>query len=242
MDVFFSYEQSAVIGTNLLRGPYASTGMAAIVTALRASQNEDDYRVSDFEAYRPALGQPKNFIATPVFDGPRLVAIMVLRFPIEPITAALSNNREWEAEGLGKTGEVFLFGPDQTMRSDSRFLIEDRAAFLESLRRSRPDHPHSGRRGAVQYDHPDGAGQGRGSPCRAERADRHHGVRQLPRCARPHGLRAGRSRFFALGSDCEDRQGRGAGTVDALVRRLVATGRGPRAALVAAGPRSSRRC
>lgn len=137
MDVFFSYEQTAVIGTNLLRGPYASTGMAAIVKALRTSQNEDDYRVSDFEAYRPALGQPKNFIATPVFDGPRLVAIMVLRFPIEPITAALSNDRGWEAEGLGKTGEVFLFGPDQTMRSDSRFLIEDRAAFLESLRRSR---------------------------------------------------------------------------------------------------------
>ena len=137
LDVFYSYEQSAIVGTNLQTGPYASTGMAATVAALRTTQDEDDYRVSDFEAYRPALGLPKGFIATPVFDGPRLAAIMVLRFPIEPLTNALSNNRGWEAEGLGKTGEVYLLGPDRTMRNDSRFLIEDRAAFLETLRRSK---------------------------------------------------------------------------------------------------------
>ena len=103
---------------------------------LRNSQNVDDYRVADFEAYYPALGQPMAFVATPVFDGPRMIAIMMLRLPIEPISNALSGNRQWEAEGLGKTGEVYLLGPDQTMRNDSRFLIEDRAAFLATLRRS----------------------------------------------------------------------------------------------------------
>jgi hypothetical protein len=64
------------------------------------------------------------------------IAIMVLKLPIEPISQALSGNRQWEAEGLGKTGEVYLVGPDLTMRTDSRFLIEDRAAFLRTLRRS----------------------------------------------------------------------------------------------------------
>ena len=64
--------------------------------------------LADFESFRPALGQPKAFIASPVFDGPRLVAIMVLRFPIEPIAQALSNDGGWEAEGLGKTGQVYL--------------------------------------------------------------------------------------------------------------------------------------
>ena len=50
----------------------------------------------------------------------------LLRLPVEPVSNALSGNRQWEAEGLGKTGEVYLLGPDQTMRTDSRFLIEDR--------------------------------------------------------------------------------------------------------------------
>ena len=49
-----------------------------------------------------------------------MIAIMILKLPIEPISEALSGNRHWEAEGLGKTGEVYLVGPDQTMRVDSR--------------------------------------------------------------------------------------------------------------------------
>jgi len=134
--VFFSLEQSSILGTNLTYGPYASSNLAELVGNLRNSQDVDDYRVADFEAYRPALGSPKAFVGSPVFDGPRMSAIMLLRLPIEPISEALSGNRQWEAEGLGKTGEVYLLGPDQTMRTDSRFLIEDRAAFLATLRRS----------------------------------------------------------------------------------------------------------
>jgi class 3 adenylate cyclase len=136
LDVFFSLEQSSVLGTNLLTGPYATSHLSDLARGLRNSQNVDDYRVADFEAYYPALGQPKAFVGTPIFDGPRMTAIMMLRLSIEPISKALSGNRQWEAEGLGKTGEVFLFGPDQTMRNDSRFLVEDPANFFKTLRRS----------------------------------------------------------------------------------------------------------
>ena len=110
-DVFFSLEQSSVLGTNLIDGPYATSKMSRLVLSLRNSQNENDYKVADFEAYYPALGDPKAFVATPVFDGPRIIAVMVLKLPIEPISNALSGDRQWEAEGLGKTGEVYLVGP-----------------------------------------------------------------------------------------------------------------------------------
>ena len=136
LDVFFSLEQSSVLGTNLVNGPYATSKMSRLVLSLRNSQSIDDYRMADFESYYPSLGDPKAFVATPVFDGPRMIAIMLLKLPIEPITAALSGHRNWEAEGLGKTGEVYLLGPDETMRTDSRFLIEDRAGFLATMRQS----------------------------------------------------------------------------------------------------------
>lgn len=136
LEVFFSLEQSSILGTNLVNGPYATSQLAALAQNLRNSQNVDDYQVIDFEAYRPALGSPKAFVGSPIFDGTRMTAIMMLRLPIEPISKALSGDRQWEAEGLGKTGEVYLLGADQTMRTDSRFLIEDRAAFLATLRRS----------------------------------------------------------------------------------------------------------
>ena len=136
LDVFFSLEQSSVLGTNLVNGPYAASKMARLALSLRHSQNVDDYRVADFESYYPSLGDPKAFVASPIFDGPRMIAIMLLKLPIEPISNALSGNRQWQAEGLGKTGEVYLVGPDRTMRNDSRFLIEDRPAFLATLRHS----------------------------------------------------------------------------------------------------------
>ena len=136
MEVFFTIEQSTVLGTNLVTGPYSGTNMANLGRVLAKSQNEGDYKVADFEMYRPALGSPKAFIGTPVFDGPRVIAVMILRIPNEQIARLLSGDQSWEEEGLGKSGEVYLLGPDQTMRTDSRFLIEDRAAFIRSMRRS----------------------------------------------------------------------------------------------------------
>jgi class 3 adenylate cyclase len=137
LEVFYSHDQSSALGTSFENGPYAGSGVASLVRAMRASQDKGDYRVGDFEAWRPSLGQPKSFVVTPVFDGSVVVAIMVVRFPIEPIADALSNTRGWEAEGLGKTGETYLLGPDQTMRTDSRFLVENKAAFIETLLRSK---------------------------------------------------------------------------------------------------------
>jgi len=136
LDVFFSLQQSTILGTNLINGPYATSHLGELARSLRNSQNVDDYKVADYEPYYPRLGSPKAFVGTPVFDGPRMVAILVLHLPIEPISKAISGDQQWEKEGLGKTGEVYLLGPDQTMRTDSRFLIEDRAAFLSTLRRS----------------------------------------------------------------------------------------------------------
>ena len=65
LDVFFSLEQSSILGTNLLNGPYAASKMSALVRALRNSQNEDDYRVADFESYYPALGSRRPLSARP---------------------------------------------------------------------------------------------------------------------------------------------------------------------------------
>ena len=99
LEVIFSYDQSTIFGTALDSGPYSGSGVAMLARALRRSQDEDDYKFADFESFRPALGQPRAFIASPVFVGPDLVSIMILRFPIEPIAQALSNNG-----GLGGRG------------------------------------------------------------------------------------------------------------------------------------------
>ena len=136
LEVFFSYKASTILGTSLEDGPYASTNLATAVRALRKSQNVDDYKLSDFEFYRPALGAPRAFISTPVFDGNRLVAILSLRMPLEAIDAAVFGTRDGTPGGIGRTDETYLVGPDLTMRTDSRFIREDAKAFVKALRTS----------------------------------------------------------------------------------------------------------
>ncbi len=50
------------------------------------------------------------------------------------INRIMSEDNDWEAAGLGKTGEAYLIGPDLSMRSMSRFLIEEPKAYQAAVR------------------------------------------------------------------------------------------------------------
>ena len=76
------------------------------------------------------------FVLSPIFDGPEMIGILALEFPIDRIVNLLSGHNQWEREGMGKTGECYVVGPDFTMRSRSRFMVEDPKGFVESLRSS----------------------------------------------------------------------------------------------------------
>ncbi|MFN9912258.1 MAG: hypothetical protein ACK53L_06725, partial [Pirellulaceae bacterium] len=99
--------------------------MATKVQAMRALKDRDDFKIADFEPYRPSLGRPMGFAISPIFNGPQCIGLMVLQFPIDNFNKILTGDFNWEAEGLGETGEVYLVGPDKTMRSRSRFMVRD---------------------------------------------------------------------------------------------------------------------
>jgi methyl-accepting chemotaxis protein len=44
----------------------------------------------------------------------------------------MTGDRKWEAQGLGRTGETYLVGPDRRMRSDSRFFLTEPQRYLET--------------------------------------------------------------------------------------------------------------
>ena len=76
------------------------------------------------------------FVLSPIFNGPEMIGILALEFPVDRIVRITTGRYEWEREGMGKTGECYLVGPDLMMRSRSRFMVEDRERFIASLRRS----------------------------------------------------------------------------------------------------------
>lgn len=136
LDIVYSYQKTTEFGTNLLDGPYAATNLGDRVRTIRAARDRDDFKIADFEPYRPSLGLPMGFAMSPIFDGTKMIGILALQFPIETFNRVLSGEYNWSAEGLGETGEVYVVGPDRTFRSRSRLMYSNADSFIQKLQES----------------------------------------------------------------------------------------------------------
>ena len=136
LEIVYTLSKRPDFATSLRNGPYASAKLATAVEALARERDRDAFKVVDTEQYRPDDGKAVGFVVSPIFDGSDMVGILALEFPMDRIITLLSGNYQWEREGMGKTGECYVVGPDFTMRSRSRFMVEDPKGFLEILRTS----------------------------------------------------------------------------------------------------------
>ena len=136
-DIVYTDQKEPDFGTNLENGPYRTTGLAdAFRRARDGKLGDHGIVVTDFERYPASLGAPAAFLAAPITRDGRIVGVVAGQLSIDAIDDAINSGGRWQAEGLGNTGEVYLVGPDRTARSDSRLLLEDRDAYLASLRSS----------------------------------------------------------------------------------------------------------
>ncbi len=100
--------------TNLLSGPYSKTNLAMAVTKAMKIENKTDFIIEDFETYLPSYDAPASFIAAPIWDGDKKVAVLAFQMPLSVINEIMQ-----ERSGLGNTGETYLVGRDSKLRSDT---------------------------------------------------------------------------------------------------------------------------
>lgn len=60
--------------------------------------------------------------------------MLVFQLPVQQINEIMTGGQNWINDGLGNSGETYLVGSDGSMRSVSRFLIEDREGYFAALR------------------------------------------------------------------------------------------------------------
>ncbi|ABG31756.1 methyl-accepting chemotaxis protein [Roseobacter denitrificans] len=101
--------------TNMINGPWATSGLAQAYTAAAALDATAPSVFIDFAPYAPSNDAPAAFIARPVFNeqGTRL-GVLAYQMPITEISSAAS-----DLQGKGETADGFLVGSDGLMRSDS---------------------------------------------------------------------------------------------------------------------------
>lgn len=129
--IVYSVSKDVDFATSLETGPFGDTGLATVTGLAGLDPRPGEVVLSDLATHAPALDEPSLFVAAAVFDGPRYAGLVVARTTTDAIDRIMT--REWRAGRLGETGETYLVGADDRMRSVSRPFVEDRASFLETV-------------------------------------------------------------------------------------------------------------
>ena len=127
-NVVYSAYKGVDLGSNVLTGPFRESALGNAYQKALASNAVDYVGVTDFGDYQPA-DEPTAWLVSPVGPQGRVEGVLALQFPISKINRLMTMDKKWETAGMGKTGETFLVGPDEEMRSDSRLFLENPSQF-----------------------------------------------------------------------------------------------------------------
>lgn len=131
--IIYSVFKELDFATSLLTGPYSNSGLGQAFKQGMQLKNPDDTVLIDFAPYLPSYDSAASFIASPIMrDGERL-GILIYQMPIDGINNIMTNKASWKDTGFGESGETYLVGSDNLLRSQSRFLIEDKAGYLAAM-------------------------------------------------------------------------------------------------------------
>ncbi|NBC30461.1 MAG: HAMP domain-containing protein [Spirochaetes bacterium] len=123
--VFYSVAKESDYQTNIVDGEYADSSLGQ---AVRESLGNQDFGFGDFEPYAPSNGEPAAFISDAVTHAGGVELVVALQMPLDRVNEIMQNRT-----GMGESGETYLVGPDNLMRSDS-FLSPDTHSVSASFR------------------------------------------------------------------------------------------------------------
>ena len=135
--VVYSVFKELDFATSLLDGPYKNTGLAEAYRLASQATDKNATFLVDFKPYFPSYEAAAAFISSPVFSGEgEKLGVLVFQMPIDEINSLMTYEQEWGKVGLGTSGETYLVGDDNLLRSQSRFLHDDKAGYIKALRGS----------------------------------------------------------------------------------------------------------
>ena len=124
-NLVYSVNKGAALGTNILTGPYRESNLRGAYEKAMAADSVDFVWITDFQPFQAAIGAPVAWLVSPIIAAGKTAGVLALPLPISKVNRVMTADKHWKAVGMGETGETYLAGPDNLMRSDSRLFLED---------------------------------------------------------------------------------------------------------------------
>jgi class 3 adenylate cyclase len=127
--VVYSTKKRIDLGTNGINGPYADRGLGEVIDKLSTVAVGNSV-ISDTYFYIPTRGEPVFFLAALVRSGSDVIGAVVTEVPVDALTSLMTAQQDWRRLGLGDSGESYIVGADQTLRTDTRAWIQNPDDYL----------------------------------------------------------------------------------------------------------------
>ena len=135
-DVIYSVFKEIDYATSLKTGPFAQSALGRVFASAMAIDQPGSTAITDFERYLPSFDGPAAFMGAPVFYKGEKIGALIFQLPVSRIQDVMTGHGQWQQDGLGQSGESYLVGADGFMRSESRFLLEDKQGFVDLLKKT----------------------------------------------------------------------------------------------------------
>ncbi|QNI33991.1 HAMP domain-containing protein [Alloacidobacterium dinghuense] len=132
--IVYEVSKDRDFATSLKDGPYRDSNLAKVFKLCTETNNVDDVFLTDFEPYEASMGEPTQYIASPIWDGQEHVGVLALQLSTAAIDEVMTGNRGWVRDGLGTTGESVIIGDDYLLRTNARQYLENPDGFLARLK------------------------------------------------------------------------------------------------------------
>ncbi len=113
-DIVYSVFKELDFATNLYTGPYKDSNLAEAIKVAKEIKDPKEFKIVDFKKYSPSYESPASFIAAPIWENGKKIAILAFQMPLATINDIMSDRA-----GLGASGETYLVGSDKRLRSDT---------------------------------------------------------------------------------------------------------------------------
>lgn len=131
--VVYTVHKEMDFGTSLEDDVYKSSGLGMAYAKAKNAQAESMHFV-DFKPYIPSHNKPEAFLATPVIYNGKRLGVLAFEIPTGIINGIMNFGGKYQESGLGESGEAYLIGDDNLMRSDSRFIPDITNELVQKLK------------------------------------------------------------------------------------------------------------
>jgi methyl-accepting chemotaxis protein len=144
-DVFLIDQQGKIVYTvnkeidftaSLLNGPYAGSGLSKVFQQVMNAEKDNFIAITDFAPYLSFYDNQAAFIGTSIVDGVgNRAGALVAQLSVDVLNKLMmSENKDLQKIGLGKSVNYVIVGSDYKLRTDNRFFLENKEVFLDKLK------------------------------------------------------------------------------------------------------------